>query len=94
MRFLSPAREELRRAVKHYEAETPGLGSELAAQVEHAVQQVAEFPMLGRPHPAGVRQVVIQRFPFSIIYSVREPEVVIIAVTHHRRRPGYWLKRM
>jgi hypothetical protein len=30
---------------------------------------------------------------FSIVYLVRGDDVVIIAVAHHKRRPGYWADR-
>jgi plasmid stabilization system protein ParE len=44
----------------------------------------------GRP---DVRMRVVRRYPYSIVYVVRGPNVVIIAVAHHRRRPGYWMDR-
>jgi hypothetical protein len=30
---------------------------------------------------------------FSVVYSVRRHEVVIVAVAHHKRRPAYWASR-
>jgi plasmid stabilization system protein ParE len=36
----------------------------------------------------------VRRYPYLIVYVVRDPQVVIIAIAHQRRRPGYWLSRM
>ncbi|MBK7425134.1 MAG: type II toxin-antitoxin system RelE/ParE family toxin [Propionivibrio sp.] len=39
------------------------------------------------------RQYNFRRFPYSIIYQVTVEELRILAVAHHRRRPGYWSGR-
>jgi len=39
------------------------------------------------------RRVFIGRFPFSIIYIDRDGEIVIVAIAHQRKRPGYWRGR-
>jgi hypothetical protein len=46
------------------------------------------------PGRTDVRPRVLQRFPYSIIYLVERNEIVIVAVAHHKRRPGYWLDRL
>jgi hypothetical protein len=35
----------------------------------------------------------LPHFPFSLVYRVRHAEIEIVAVAHHRRRPGYWRSR-
>ena len=38
-------------------------------------------------------RVVVERFPYSIVYR-RDPDfIVIVAVAHQRRRPRYWRSR-
>jgi hypothetical protein len=41
----------------------------------------------------GTRKFVLQRFPFNIFYLSRETEIVVVAVAHQKRRPGYWSSR-
>ncbi|MBI3461482.1 MAG: type II toxin-antitoxin system RelE/ParE family toxin [Planctomycetes bacterium] len=36
---------------------------------------------------------MLPRFPYRIIYEVRSDEIVILAIAHNRRRPGYWSRR-
>ncbi|MFB3820344.1 MAG: type II toxin-antitoxin system RelE/ParE family toxin, partial [Candidatus Methylomirabilales bacterium] len=45
--------------------------------------------------PAGPKQrrVVVARFPYSIVYREDAESIVIVAVAHQRRRPGYWRGR-
>jgi hypothetical protein len=36
----------------------------------------------------------VQGFSYSIMYVLEGDEVFIIAVSHYRRRPGYWRSRL
>lgn len=42
----------------------------------------------------GVRQAVLTRFPYSVIYSDEPTRLFVLAFAHHRRRPGYWKTRL
>jgi len=44
-------------------------------------------------HSAGTRRYVLPDFPYSVIYFV-EAAIIIVAVAHDRRRPGYWRERL
>jgi hypothetical protein len=39
------------------------------------------------------RRILLDRFPYSVIYRASADEILIIAVAHLRRRPGYWRHR-
>jgi hypothetical protein len=41
----------------------------------------------------SVRRILVHGFPYSLIYLERARTVWILAVAHHRRRPGYWRRR-
>ena len=92
--FLPAAREEFLQTVDHYDAEAPGLGAEFAAEVERAAERIAAFPEHGAPYLAGTRRVILRRFPFAVVYQVISEGVLIVAVAHHSRRPGYWRDRV
>ncbi|MBI2434539.1 MAG: type II toxin-antitoxin system RelE/ParE family toxin [Candidatus Hydrogenedentes bacterium] len=51
------------------------------------------YPQLGSCWRSGRRRLVMQRFPYSIIYSVSADEIRILAVAHQSRRPNYWRQR-
>jgi hypothetical protein len=34
--------------------------------------------------------MVLNRFPYAILYRIASDEVQIVAVMHLHRRPGYW----
>jgi plasmid stabilization system protein ParE len=95
VRFLRAAQAEYRAALAWYAARSLDVADDFAAKVAAAVHEIRELPeawpmWLGRP---GLRGRVLRRFPYTIIYVVRAQRVVILAVAHQRRRPGYWLSR-
>jgi hypothetical protein len=36
-----------------------------------------------------VRGVCVNGFPYTLVYAVEGAEIVVIAVAHHRREPGF-----
>ncbi len=36
---------------------------------------------------------MVRRFPFAILYRVEPERIVVVAVMHLRREPGYWRRR-
>ena len=93
VRFHDAARVELVNEVLYYAAISPRLGQGLAAAVENATQLASEFPDMGSPYKYGTRRVFPKRFPFSVVYVVRESEVCVLALAPFRRKPGYWRSR-
>lgn len=92
-RYLPAAREDLNKAAAFYEASVPGLGDAFLDDVERALQSIRENPRIGAPVGRAFRRTVLRRFPFTIVYAERETEIVIVAIAHDRRRPGYWRGR-
>jgi plasmid stabilization system protein ParE len=92
-RFLLAARLEFFAEVRYYNAEQPGLGLRFSKAVEDCVTRTLAFPLTGSPGPAGTRRMFVKGFPFAVVYRREDDEVVIFALAHHRRAPGYWQAR-
>ena len=94
VRLLAEAEAELDEAVAHYEALSAGLGAEFAADIRAGLALIEEYPdgwqLLGR----RVRRYRLRRFPFGLVYAPLHPEIVVVAVMHLHRRPGYWKERL
>jgi len=85
---------ELIEAASYLERERYGYGDRLIAAFESAREFVVSHPRSGRPERFGVRVWPVKGFSYSIVYVLEGDEVFIIAVAHHRRRPGYWRSRL
>ena len=93
-RFVASAREEFLAEVAYYKRVSPGQGARFSAAVEEATARALAFPLAGSPWHQGIRRVALKKFPFSIFYRPEADSVVIFAVAHHSRLPGYWRNRV
>jgi len=91
--FHPEAEAELSGAALFYESRMVGLGKSFAAEVERTVSLIREHPDAGSPLGPARRQMMVHRFPYSIVYRRDAEFLLILAVAHQRRRPGYWRHR-
>jgi len=94
IRFLAAARRELLAEVMHYNEVEVGLGAKFVGAFEQALAIAVQFPIAGSPGPAATRKVLLKAFPFSVYYLEEPDAIVVVAVAHHARRPGYWTDRV
>ena len=85
-------------AVLYYEAQKRGLGAEFQAEVAASVKAIGESPNRfglyeGKPVSRLFRRALVKRFPYVVIFEVRDKEVLIVAIVHGSREPGYWESR-
>jgi hypothetical protein len=93
VQFHSEAEAELGEAASFYESRLVGLGTSFSAEVQTSVRFIRTYPDAGSPLGRKLRVVVVKRIPYSVIYRRDEHCIYIVAVAHHRRRPGYWKGR-
>jgi len=94
VRYHDLADFELRDASSYYESELVGLGEAFLTEVEYAVKSIREYPEAAPIIHHFVRQKVVRRFPYSVIYVVDEDGIYILAIANQHRRPFYWSTRL
>src|SRR5215475_9985729 len=46
------------------------------------------------PRYRECQRYILRQFPFSVVYKILSSEILIVAVAHANRRPGYWSHRL
>ncbi len=92
--FHPEARLEYREAAAFYEARRPGLGAVFTREIEAAIEMILEAPDRWRCVEQDVRRCLAHTFPYGILYTVEDGFILIIAVAHSSREPGYWRHRL
>ena len=87
------AEDELFDAVEWYNAEREGLGDQLLVELEQTLGYVSSTPLQYPIVDGELRRAMIPRFPYSVIYRLRNDVIEIIAVMHQSRRPDRWKQR-
>ncbi|MBI5493957.1 MAG: type II toxin-antitoxin system RelE/ParE family toxin [Deltaproteobacteria bacterium] len=98
LRWHPDTKEEITEAAAWYAAKREGLGAAFVDAVQAAAHAISVNPLrfspLGHAPPdAQPRRALVSGFPYLVIYEVRTDHVLIVAVAHERRRPGYWARR-
>ena len=84
------ARRDLVAALAWYRAESDALADEFESDFDIALRRIADFPEAWTPFGAGERACRLRRFPYRVIYRRFGLRVVVVAVAHVAREPGYW----
>ena len=94
IRVEPPARDEIIRASEYYDSVSQDIGIAFNVGLKSAFASIEQNPNAWSPLRGGVRRYVMKRFPYQLIYRVEADEIVIYAVAHQSRRPGYWRRRV
>jgi len=95
IRTSEPASAEFTEAVRWYESRRSGLGAEFFDEVAATVSRIEINPEIGTTisNDGQTRRALVARFPYQVVYRLRPTEIVIAAIAHLKRRPGYWKNR-
>ena len=98
LRFLRLAEDELTAAGQWYDREQRGLGDRFFDAVVISRRRIESdpFTLPTTEHYWGsrdVRRCPVEGFPYQVIFEIRPDEIVVLAVAHGSRRPGYWNRR-
>lgn len=94
--IVTPAAQlELRAAAGWYSEREAGLGEDLVLEVDRTLAPVLEAPQRNPSWRAGqpYRKAFVHRFPYVVFYLETAADVLVLAIAHRKRKPGYWLRR-
>jgi plasmid stabilization system protein ParE len=97
---LDPEAEaELREAAAWYKERSPDVARRFVREVRAFARTIARmplrFPVLLEPATSTpVRRALVSGFPYALVFVVLTDVVLVLAVAHQHRKPGYWLDRL
>ena len=92
--FHPAADEEYTQAAEHYADINPELGRRFYDQVERLIRDIRRHPQRYRLFDPPIRRHFSDVFPYAVLYVDQPDRVLVIAVMHMMRRPGYWRERL
>jgi len=93
IRLHPNALSEMLAARLWYEARSSIAALAFVDELEIALTRIESSPMRAPPHIESTRRFMLRRFPFAIVYRVDPDAILVFAVAHMSRRPGYWRLR-
>lgn len=91
--YFDEAEEEYWAAVEYYEKQKPGLGTRLHEEIRKNAQLILDNPYMWPENSDSTRRALLGRFPYALIYKIKDDIIWITAVAHTSKEPGYWKNR-
>lgn len=80
------ALDDLTAIAEYIAADSPRAAHRVVDYVRSAARLLETSPELGMPSPeSGLREFILTRYPYLLVYEMIDNEVRILAVFHHRQ---------
>ena len=94
LEFLEIAEIELEDTITWYSSQLSDLDAKFLLSVDNLLSLILKTPKMFPCVHREVRKATLSDFPFSIIYEIHEPEVILVlAIAHQKRNPTRWINR-
>ena len=92
---LHPAAiEEAESAARWYRERSQLAAGRFIDELNQVFDKIMDAPQRWPLGARGTRKVKLPCFPFLVIYREFDGVVMVLAIAHGRRRPGYWKNRL
>ncbi len=81
-------------AIEYYNYEARGLADRFLTEALNVIDRICKFPDAWHFCSKRTRRCQTRRFPYGIIYQIREDEILVVAVANLHRKPDYWKDRV
>ena len=94
VRIQSQAQQEINEAFDWYFKRNPEAADAFLTEIGASLAQIASRPQLYPAYTKNSRKCVLANFPYSVIFQEKDDFILVVAVAHAKRRPGYWRGRI
>jgi plasmid stabilization system protein ParE len=94
VRFHPQAEEEYLRSLVWYRDRSQVAAVNFESAFAQAISKIGDAPQRWPIYFDSFRKYILRQFPFGIIYQDFPSQVMVFAVAHGHRRPGYWMTRI
>ena len=93
--FHPEASTDYARALNWYAKRSRRAARGFETEIERVTGILTDNPLRYPECAAGCREATLTRYPYSLVYRVEaNGSILIVAVAHSSREPGYWLDRV
>ncbi len=82
----------------YYKQINKQLSLDFIQEFDKVISFLQNQPHAGFPYLHNTKRVILNRFPYSVIYKIYENKstitITVHAIAHMKRKPGYWQERI
>jgi len=94
LQFHPEAEEEYLTSLAWYRERSLSAATNFQRQFQQAVSRIQKTPQRWPQYFGVCQRYILHQFPFSIVYRNFPSQILVLAVAHAHRRPGYWRDRI
>jgi plasmid stabilization system protein ParE len=94
IQFHPEAIAEASAAFQWYRQRSPSAAEAFVSEIDRVINKISESPERYPRYVGNTYRALLRHFPFSIVYRESSREIMVIAIAHGKRRPGYWKNRL
>ena len=79
---------DLEDAIGYYEMRVKGLGKRMETDFWKSIDLIRSTPLGYRIYHKQLRQKMLEKFPYGIIYEVLNDNIVVFKVSHLKTKPN------
>ena len=91
--YLDGARIDFDELFDWYAQQSAGAAIGFASAVDDALGTILKDPGRFPQTHGGCTYGALKRYPFRIVFRNEPQRLIIVAIAHAKRRPGYWYGR-
>ena len=91
--FTQFAEQEPEAAETWYDSHASGMGRAFIVAVSLALRRVRNYPNAAPSDERGIHCALVSGFPYGVRYHLEADLVIVLAISHTHRKPGYWMDR-
>ena len=88
------AQQEFKEAKEFYEIEQSGIGIRFEKEIKNAILRIKQFPSAWPVERNEIHCYLIHKFPYKILYSIQQNNIILLAFAHQHRKHDYWIDRI
>ena len=93
IRIQSQAQQEINEAFDWYFKRSPEAADAFLTEIGASLAQIVSRAQLYPAYTKNTRRRILANFPYSVIFQEKDDVILVVAVAHAKRRPGYWRGR-
>lgn len=92
--FRREVASDLAAAIIWYRKNKPGLDVAFQLEFEATLAAIEQNPLQYQIVELGMRRVMLHEFPYAVMYTVSEQQILVVGCRHARRNPAEWKRRL
>ncbi len=85
---------EARDAKRWYRDRNVEVAERFSSELKIVEGRIRAMPLSGAPYLLQTRHMLVPDFPYHVIYTIHDKTIVVVAIAHTSRNPGYWSTRL